>query len=148
MNPLQARLNQARRETQEYAQRRGAYGRIGRTGRRVMDIHPLALANAMRVEGRDVIYDKGYWDDMRKRHPELAVEQSSNTYCGSSGVTSGSSGVKKVTDPPARNTTFRQVRRDDGIVEEWDYKTRTLTLKKKIPFAAIESGTDFRGSLE
>lgn len=141
MNPLQARLNQARRETQEYAQRRGAYGRIGRTGRRVMDIHPLALANAMRVEGRDVIYDKGYWDDMRKRHPELAVEQSSDTYCGSAAV-------KKVTDPPALNTTFRQVRRDDGIVEEWDYKTRTLTLKKKIPFAAIESGTDFRGSLE
>ena len=53
------------------ARARPEYGRIGKSGRLVMQIDTVAAMNAVDAEGPDVLTAAGdeYWRDMRRRHP-------------------------------------------------------------------------------
>ena len=71
------RMARAQRAAQLEAGRRAPARRIGQTGFLEMRIPSICIHNAMRSEGPEVMEPDGkcYWDDMKKRHPELAVKQ-------------------------------------------------------------------------
>ena len=71
------RMARAQRAAQLEAGRRAPARRIGQTGFLEMRVPSICIHNAMRSEGPEVMEPDGkcYWDDMKKRHPELAVKQ-------------------------------------------------------------------------
>ena len=71
------RMEKARKAAQRDAGLRQPAKRIGQDGRMVMRVPTVAVHNAIRSEGRAVMYPEaqGYWDDMAKRHPEIVVKQ-------------------------------------------------------------------------
>ena len=71
------RMARAQRAAQQDAARRAPARSIGQGGRLVMRVPTVAVHNAIRTEGKAVLYPEaeGYWKDMAKRHPELVVKQ-------------------------------------------------------------------------
>lgn len=64
------RLEEARRRDAELAARRAGLSRFGRSGRLRRQISTVAVLNAVRTEGREVLSreGEGYWRDQDRRY--------------------------------------------------------------------------------
>jgi hypothetical protein len=74
LNPYPAaRMAAVQNRSEKLAQELGRSCRFGKSGRHVLRVPIEAVMNAVNTEGREVVTDfeaaKGYWDDMKRRHP-------------------------------------------------------------------------------
>ena len=69
----QKQMNEAKQRDIARAATRGEFKRIGKSGRLHMQVDQQAFLNAFNQEGREVMgpAGKGYWEDMKRRHPHL-----------------------------------------------------------------------------